>query len=607
MNGNQPSRTKHGVLTRRVLAWMLLLSVAPLLFMGWQGYHCGQQAIIEKTQDHLHSIMNSRAALVSTWFDQRYSELDVIASSPSVARCCAHFADLSEEEIDREVTAMLSSVVRRVNTYDEIAVMAKDGSVVADVTVDGVRTSLQGGDPFVQAVRQSDTFVVGSPELNESGSVTMRVGRRIQQGGAHAGVIIATLNLTRGLDPLLQSRAGMGETGKVYLMWGDDTPAIMTEPFARGERVALRVSPPQFLFTHGKHVPDEHLEYTDYRKKEVWARAARIYPFNFVLVVEQDRSEALAWLHRLIYRVTVTAALTTLVLVAVAFWISRRLGEPLRVLAHVAQRVRGGATDERVGPLHGSEAEEVRKAFNQMLDELRDKQRELLRTATLATVGELSSSIVHEMRNPLSSIKMNLQALKREVENDPSNRELAGIADAQVRRLERMLDDLLQYGRPIDVRPEPSSFTALVESVKSVVGDQARSKNVAVEVHDELMKSQLAVDQEQMCRALTNVVANAIQAAPPGGKVIIRARKEGLWSDVGYVEVADNGPGLSSEALERVFTPFFTTKEGGTGLGLANVKKIVELHGGTVSAANRTEGGAIISMRLPLVRGADAA
>lgn len=607
------SPSRHGDLTRRVLAWMLVLSVVPLLIMAGQGYHCGKQAIVEKTNDHLLSIMNSRSALVSTWFDQRFSELDVVASSPSVARCCAHFADLSEEEIDREVTAMLRSVLNRVKSYDEIAVVGRGGTVIADVSRVGHTDLASPGSPFVALLKDREGFQMDRPVLNTEGMITMSIGRRIPDG-----MVLAKLNLTVGLDPLLQSRDGMGQTGKVYLVWetkdpysrtavqGLDLPSpILTEPFAGGERVALRVASPAAVTANGA-ANGGALTYVDFRGNQVWARATRVPPYPMLLVVEQDSSEALAWLNTLLWRVGATASITVMALVIVALWISRRLGEPLRVLARVAQQVRTGATDERVGPLHGTEAEEVRKAFNQMLDELAAKQRELVRTATLASVGELSSSIVHEMRNPLSSIKMNLQSLKREVEADPANRELAGIADAQVRRLERMLDDLLQYGRPIEVKPEPIAFGDLMDSVSAVVVEQARARQVTIETHDELRNARLMVDPEQLCRALTNLIVNAIQAAPPGGTVIVRARRETRWGGLAFVDVVDNGKGLTDEAKERVFSPFFTTKETGAGLGLANVKKIVELHGGIVTASNTNGGGAVFTMQLPLAEGTAA-
>jgi len=575
--------------------------------MASQGYHCGKQAIVEKTNEQLVSVANARAELVESWLDQRSSEIDIIASSPSVARCCAHFADLTEEEIDAEVTMMLRAILNRVAAYDDLTVLGPGGVQIARVSRRILASSEVPSEirDFAENLLDTSLKPPSEPVLNSDGSVVYRIGRVIGTG-SDKSTVIATLNLTRGLDPVVQTKDGgsngfgLGKTGKVFLAHSKLMP--VTEPFAHESRFALRNPLPEryldLFATRG--IPRE---YMDFLNNTVWGVGAQIEGINWIVVAEQDKAEALAWLYTLIRRVTITGVLSVIVIAFVARWTSQRLGEPLRVLAHVAQQVRGGAMDERVGPLHGAEAEEVRKAFNQMLDDLRDKQKELVRTATLASIGELSSSIVHEMRNPLSSIKMNLQALKRDVEPDPANRELAGIADAQVRRLERMLEDLLQYGRPLELRPEPVSFAEIMGSVSAVVREQALAKRVRIEPHDELLGVKLLVDPEQICRALTNVVMNAMQASPTDGVVAVRARKEALWSDVGFLIVSDAGSGLTDEALERAFSPFFTTKEGGTGLGLANVKKIIELHGGIVTAENGVNGGAVFTMRLPLATG----
>jgi signal transduction histidine kinase len=325
--------------------------------------------------------------------------------------------------------------------------------------------------------------------------------------------------------------------------------------------------------------------------------AAPIPGTGWLLVAEADPGEALAWLNTLRVRATVTGLVTLVVLVFVTFWIASMLGQPLRELGRVAQRIRGGRSEERLGPLHGREAEEVRQAFNQMLDELREKQRELVRSATLASVGELSSSIVHEMRNPLSSIKMNLQALRRRADADAAYSELGAIASEQVARLEGMLDELLKYGRPVELHLEPTTFKTLAEAALPLIRDGARDKTIVVDLDDRLDGHRMQVDREQMTRALTNLLSNAIQASPEGSRIRFAARAE---ADRVVIEVEDAGPGLPAEAEERLFRPFFTTKPNGTGLGLANVKKIVELHDGTVAAQNHKPTGATFTLTLPL-------
>lgn len=597
-NSGNPPRVL-GELRRRVLGWMLLLALAPMAVMTIQGYHCAVQAISEKTRDHLLSLLNSRRSVVETWVHQRQSELDVLASSPSVARCCAHFAEMTEAEIDAEVTMMLRDILNRVDAYDDISVFGANGNVIANVSrrhpAGGAAVSHNAQKRAMDAKSES----IGPPIRAADGHVTVQVIRPLFKGKTHVGAILATLDLTKGLDPLLQDRAGMGKTGKVYLTTRNG--AILTEPFTGMTPVALRQQVGSEYLALAKAKTPEITDLTDYRGHEVLGGARPVAGTDWLLVAEQDRWEADAWLITLLYRAAITGAITIAVLVLVTLWISDRLGRPLRDLAQVARSIRAGEVEARLGPLPGAEAEEVRRTFNEMLDDLREKQRQLVLSATLASVGELSSSVAHEMRNPLSSIKMNLQALRRKVEDDPDYAELAQIAAEQAQRVETMLDDLLQYGRPVELHKQLTGFQELAEAALEVVGDKARSKDVRIEVRDELGGATLAVDREQMCRALTNLLANAIQAVAPGRSVCIAATlRNGSTPGAAQLEVSDTGPGLSTEALERAFKPFFTSKTNGTGLGLANVKKIIELHGGSVAAANRPGGGAVFTITLPM-------
>jgi signal transduction histidine kinase len=584
-----------GELRRKVLGWMLLVSLVPMAVIAISGYQYSVQAIVEKTRDHLLSQMSSRQSLVETWVSQHLSELDVLASSPSVARCCAHFKMLSEEDIDAEATAMLRAIVRRVDAYDELCVCGEDGSAVARVQQEGVPT-----EPETENVAKGVSVIsILPPERAADGHVTVKVVLPLTRGDTRVGAIVATLNLTKGLDPLLQNRAGMGQTGKVYVTTKDG--ALLTEPVA-GET-------PAALFAH---VSKEHLELaqahepkvaelTDYAGHRVWGSAARIARTDWLLVVEQDQVEATIWVRKLLHRAVLTGLIAVVVIILITLWISERLGRPLRDLAQVARSIRGGHVEARLGPMRGAEADEVRRTFNEMLDDLKEKQRQLVLSATLASVGELSSSVVHEMRNPLSSIKMNLQALRRRVKGDPDYEELAEIAAGQAQRVETMLDDLLQFGRPVELHPEPTSFRELTEPSLAILADKAKEKNLTIELNDALGDTRLSVDREHMCRVMTNLLANAIQAVAPGQSIAVAgALLNGAGPRRVQLEVSDTGPGLSPEALERAFTPFFTSKPEGTGLGLANVKKIIELHGGSVSAHNRPEGGASITLVLPI-------
>jgi signal transduction histidine kinase len=234
-----------------------------------------------------------------------------------------------------------------------------------------------------------------------------------------------------------------------------------------------------------------------------------------------------------------------------------------------------------------------------MLDELSRMRDRVVRAAALSAVGELSARIVHEMRNPLSSVKMNVKALRQKVAEDPAYAELADIAGEQAARLEHMLSDLLNYGKPIELKRDVLRFDRVAADLESTMGPVAADNGVTLSVRDGTRGKPFLADREQLLRALSNLVDNGIRAAKGGG-VSVEAVVRGVDAQAELLmTVSDTGPGIADAVREKLFEPFVTTQREGTGLGLANVRKIVQLHGGSVTAENRAAGGAEFRVVLP--------
>jgi signal transduction histidine kinase len=344
----------------------------------------------------------------------------------------------------------------------------------------------------------------------------------------------------------------------------------------------------------------EVFEYSDFRGEDVLGTAAAIPDLDWILVAEIDREEAFGWLSILRSRAVGTGIVTLALILILAVTFSNRLSKPMKRLANIAHRIADGHHGERLEPLEGKEAQEVGLAFNTMLDQLAASHARLQHAAALAAVGELSTSIVHEMRNPLSSVKMNLQALRRSVEDDNGYSELADIALDQTSRLEKMLTDLLNYGKPLSLDVKEVNFNELADDVVEVARKESEAKNVSLRIENGLKDVTLKADHEQLWRSLTNLVSNAVHAAPQDGSVTISGVLSPESDDWVAISVRDNGLGVDGALKETIFQPFYTTHDGGTGLGLANVKKIAEYHGGKGSVDNSEEGGAVFTLLLPL-------
>jgi PAS domain S-box-containing protein len=225
--------------------------------------------------------------------------------------------------------------------------------------------------------------------------------------------------------------------------------------------------------------------------------------------------------------------------------------------------------------------------------QLRD---ELRRQETLAAMGSLVAGVAHEVRTPLFSISAALDAFEG---GSPDELEEGGrLLRAQVKRLGNLMSDLLDYGKPPELHLERGGVGDIVERALRTCGASAAEAGVVLTTDIPAVLPTVPRDARRIEQAFENLVANAIQHSPRGGRV--RVVVEGARAGDGLeCRVEDDGPGIPESARPRLFEPVFTKRKGGTGLGLPIVQRIVESHGGRVSAANRAAGGAVFTFTLP--------
>jgi HAMP domain-containing protein len=383
-----------GTLRTRIFAALFAISLVPIAVLGIQGYHCSMQAVSELAQNHLAAMADARAAAVTNWLQERTRSVVTLASLPTT---------LTGDTLDSFRAANAD--------FQFVAIYDTQWNLIA-------RTKGASGDEtFVDTVFRSNMEKTGASFLNalssQAGETDLALGCPVRgANGQSSGFLVARLDFAGSLTPTLQDRKGLYNSGKVFLVSHDGQ--VLTQPLP-GEQMAVWKRGGGS--SAGHHMADSLTTgvttYEDDKGHIVLGTIIPVSVDGWHLVAEIDRDEAMGWLRILLIRAAVTGLVTCVLVVGIAAWISRLVGKPLRELMRVASRIRAGHTEERLSQMDVVEAEEVRQAFNAMLDELHEKQDELVKTATLAYVGELTSSTVHEMRNPLSSIKMNLQALSR--------------------------------------------------------------------------------------------------------------------------------------------------------------------------------------------------
>ena len=239
-------------------------------------------------------------------------------------------------------------------------------------------------------------------------------------------------------------------------------------------------------------------------------------------------------------------------------------------------------------------AEQKRLAFV----ELQSTFQQLLQAEKLTSLGELSAGIVHEVRNPLASIKGAIEIMEDELKEDSPRREFADLARKEIDRLDQLVGEYLRFARPAQPAKSLIDPNAMVESVSSLIENQAASQSVRVVKHLQQDLPKVLMDPEQIKQVILNLAINGLQAMEhtSSDKKTLAFRTTGI--DGNWVlEVADSGPGIEPENLPKIFDPFFTTKDKGIGLGLSIAHKIVSQHDGKLIAEN-TDSGALFRLTL---------
>jgi two-component system, NtrC family, sensor histidine kinase HydH len=263
------------------------------------------------------------------------------------------------------------------------------------------------------------------------------------------------------------------------------------------------------------------------------------------------------------------------------------------ILFNVVGGVTGVLADRNRRARERSErmASELQKAYV----ELRRTFEQLLQAERLAALGELSAAVVHEVRNPLASIKGAVEIMEDALPPDSSRREFAEIAKREVDRLDRLVQEFLRFARPPKPATAPADINEIVESVASLIGQSAASQNVRIDRDLANDLPLVTVDSEQIKQVLLNLAINALQVMAEGGRLEFRTAREG---ETVIIETEDEGGGVETAIASRIFDPFFTTKEKGIGLGLSTAYKVAMQHNGTLTASNGLR-GAIFRFTLP--------
>ncbi|PYX34207.1 MAG: hypothetical protein DMG80_03055 [Acidobacteria bacterium] len=321
-----------------------------------------------------------------------------------------------------------------------------------------------------------------------------------------------------------------------------------------------------------------------------------------VLLVGSSRRPLVELQKQIVSAAMLVGGTGILVAILVSLWFAARVTKPVVSLADAARRVAAGDLYAKVNVESSDELGELAAAFNRMTEDLLQQKERTLQAERVAAWRELARRLAHELKNPLFPLQVTVENLIRAKEKAPEMfeevfREGTATLLAEVNNLKTIIGRFSEFSRMPQPQRKATQLNEIVTSVLRVFHAQLKEKSqIVVRTELEPDLPMISADPDLLHRALSNLILNAIDALPQGGEIIVQSKS---FANRVELSVSDTGSGLTPEECGRLFTPYYTTKQHGTGQGLAIVQSVVSDHGGRMSVESTKQGGTTFRIELP--------
>ncbi len=287
--------------------------------------------------------------------------------------------------------------------------------------------------------------------------------------------------------------------------------------------------------------------------------------------------------------------------------LARRITGPLKKLLEGTVKIAKEDFSQQIDISSQDEIGNLAQSFNEMTlkllqarERMETAHKRLLQAEKLASIGRISAGIAHEIRNPLTSVKLNIQKLERSENMDEVEKEHLSLAQEGIKHMEKAIKDLLDFTRVSELHRSRFSIVQIMEESIKTLSDYLNLKKVSLKMHYEDHLPEVFVDGDKLRQVFLNILRNAYEAVDEGGEIgVSLSRLKEKSGDKVRVEISDNGCGIPEEEKDLIFEIFYTTKASGIGLGLAIAKKIIEQHSGTIRVKNNQRKGICFEISIP--------
>jgi signal transduction histidine kinase len=291
----------------------------------------------------------------------------------------------------------------------------------------------------------------------------------------------------------------------------------------------------------------------------------------------------------------ITSALISVLIYSLMY---KNVIEPVQQLEQAAEKIGKGDFETDIKVNSDDEIGDLARVLNQMQSEIRTTTNKQVEYEKMYALGQLSSGIAHEIRNPLFAVRNNIDYLERNYADSSDQQEVYQEIEDGLSRVSRIINSVLNFSRPHSLEFEQCSIQELVDRTMALLGKQLQNENVTVDIDIDPAMPRIEMDVHRMEQVLVNLITNAMKAmSPGGGKVTVRA---GVINENLELSVIDTGAGMNESVMKHIFEPFFSRSSGGTGLGLTIVHRIIEQHNGNIKVESKEGVGSEFIVTLPI-------
>ncbi len=611
---NQPGQKRKWIFTLRfkVMLIFLLLTLAPVLIIGYFSFHFSEELIVSMVVRQLENVAKDKTVLLEGWLKERVADVSMVAETSLVR-------SMDEDRI----RSYLDLIREKYGVYKSLAVVSASGRVVAasprqqaypQGAVDDlyrVRKNLFISDITYAVEEKESSFFIAVPVIGADGQLAGTVYGKI----GTEKIILFILNVS------------LGTTGECYLVDRDGRFLAHRDPY----RILTENISKSDSFRNIFQKTDRKSTYRDYRGIEVLGASLQVGDTDWYIVVEQDRAEAMAAADKLRHVIYLTLLLFIISALMLTSMIAYHIVAPIRKLSRYAGQIADSRFERPVKKIDRSDeigmlfealtdmAERLQERHTRLKEQVGQREAALKeadlilqktrliaeRSEKFAAMGQMGAAVAHEIRTPLTSIKLFLESVQSEIDISPEYEEDFNIAMNQIGRIEATINRFLDFAKPQELQFSEIELNPFITDLLIMVRPQVNRQECVLMVD---LAEDLPVingDRRLLAEALINLLVNALDAMPKCGTLTVTAVRD-IFAVTGRdipcvrIDIADTGYGIVDDQMENIFKPFFTTKATGTGLGLSLVLNTIRSHGGVIQVKSAINKGTVFSVFMPV-------